>query len=353
MKTILVFVPHMTNGGAERVLSELTIQWNQKGHQIILVETEPDMYESSYRLPEDVQVIRFENRHTGALKYVHTILSMIRIMRKYPKAPVVAFSKLVLIKLAFAMPFVSNKIILSERNDPYSVPEKKLKRMIRDWAFEHADKCVFQTPDARDYFSERVKKKSVIIPNPINAELPERYIGLREKVIVAVGRLSSQKNYPMLLHAFVNVHEAFPDYRLVIYGRGELENELIDLSKSLHISDFVSFAGFSSSIYEDILKCSIYVSSSDFEGISNSMLEALALGLPSVVTDCPAGGARMAINDHVNGILVPVGDEKAMSNAICELLSDSVLAEQIGDEAYKIRQKYPVKKIAEQWMDLF
>ena len=96
----------------------------------------------------------------------------------------------------------------------------------------------------------------------------------------------------------------------------------------------------------------MFVSSSDFEGISNSMLEALGMGLPAVVTDCPVGGARMVIKSGKNGILVPVGDTQAMYEAMRSILKDPALADKLSQEAIKVRDEFPLWKIAKRWLEV-
>lgn len=352
-KKLMIFVQHMTDGGAERVLSELIPEWKATNIRIRIVEIQSDMYNNNYNIPEDIEVIKLHSKKKSILGYLQTVQVMIKMMRANPDWTILVFNKVVIFHLALAMLFVKNRIILSERNDPFSTPGTSYLRWIRDWTFEHADGCVFQTPDAMGYFSDAVAKKSVVIPNPISPNLPKRYEGKRQKKIVAIGRLDPQKNFKMLLDAFSLVHNEFPEYKLVIYGRGKQQNELIDYSKHLNLSDFVSFPGFSDNIYEDILKSSIYVSSSNYEGISNSMLEALGMGIPSVVTDCPIGGAKMVIRDHVNGILVPVGDSIKLYEGIKEILSNEEFAISLGKEAEKIRELYPVRRIAHRWVELF
>ena len=355
-KRVLFLVPHLTNGGAERVISEIIQEWSAKPVDIILVETEPEAYNNRYEIPGNVQMIALTPKDSNMIeRHFHIIRSLIQIMREYRDYTVVAFSKLVLYDLAFACFFTQNKIIVSERNDPYSVPKQKSRVFLRNLIFKRADICVFQTQYAMDYFPKGVREKGVIIPNPVNCALPESYHGPRSKTIAAVGRLNPQKNFRMLIDAFARVHEELPEYRLVIFGQGDIngtEEQLRQQIRELHLEDAVSLPGFSNNIYEDIKRCAMYVSSSDYEGISNSMLEALALGLPAVVTDCPAGGARMVIKDHLNGILVPVGDSKAMYRGIIEVLSNPMLAESLSREAVMVRQDYPIERIADQWLHL-
>lgn len=351
-KEILFVTLHLTDGGAERVASELIGEWVKKGCKVTIIQLMPDMFSNSYTMPEGVEYINFELEKNRFKRLYYEVRQLVHVMRQHPNATVMGFAKQTIYIIGLASLFTKNRIVLSERNDPYSTPSNKLRRILRDWAFQRADACVFQTPDARDYFPEKVRNKGTVIPNPINASLPDRFEGRREKKIVAVGRLHPQKNFPMLLKAFALLHNDFPEYKLIIYGRGPLENELKEMACTLGIEDSVEFPGFSDNIYQDILKSSVYVSSSDYEGMSNSMLEALAMGIPSIVTDCPIGGARMVIRDGINGLLVPVGDENAMAEAIKQVLSDNAFAESIGKEAYKLKSELPVERIADKWLEI-
>ena len=93
----------------------------------------------------------------------------------------------------------------------------------------------------------------------------------------------------------------------------------------------------------------MFVSSSDFEGMSNSMLEAMAMGIPTVCTDCPAGGARAIIKDHENGLLTPLGNTEALYRAMQEVAASSELANTLSRNAVGLRDELTVDKIVEQW----
>ena len=215
-----------------------------------------------------------------------------------------------------------------------------------------ADNIVFQTKFAKSCYPLKIQRKSCIIPNPISPDLPNVYEGLRKKVIVAAGRLSEEKNFSMLISAFYEVSKIHKDYKLIIYGRGHMLGELKLLRKKLNLEEKVKFPGYVDNLMERIKNAAIYVSSSDFEGISNSMLEALAMGIPSICTDCPVGGAAMVIENNKNGILIPAGDVTALRDAMLKMIEDSEFANLLSIEAVKVRQKYDVSKICKRWIDI-
>ena len=137
-----------------------------------------------------------------------------------------------------------------------------------------------------------------------------------------------------------------------IYGEGPLLQELKEYCFKLKIEEYVKFPGYSKNINHIMAESSIFVLSSDFEGLSNSMLEALAIGIPTVCTDCQPGGASLYIKDGINGMLVPVGDSKALANKIKMLVENMHLCENISRESIKIRNELDENYIIQQWNNI-
>lgn len=140
-----------------------------------------------------------------------------------------------------------------------------------------------------------------------------------------------------------------PGYNLVIYGEGELRPKLELLIKNLGVADRILLPGYDNNVYEKISNASLYVLSSNNEGIPNTLIEAMALGVPCVSTDCKGGGAKLLLENEKNGLLVPIGDEQALTSAISRMLSDRQFAEQCGREAFKVRERLAPEKIYGEW----
>lgn len=352
-KEIIIVTISLGNDGAERILTELARQWHHDGHHITVVQTSPNRYGTEYELPKDIEQIHINvNTSNKILRFLQEIKALIGVLKQRPNATCVSFLSASSFILAISSWFVKNHMVFSERNDPRKVPVGKHQQWLRNFAFRFADAIVFQTEDAKSYFSQSIQDKGVIIPNPINGNLPDPYEGEREKTIVTACRLHPQKNLPMMIDAFSMLADEFPEYKLVIYGQGVLEEELRDQIRRLNLETRVILPGFASNILDVVRPCSLYVSSSNFEGISNAMLEAMGMGLPVVVTDCPVGGARMVIDDGVNGLLVPVGDTNTMYRKMRSVLSDGELAQSLSQEALKVRQAFPLSRIAKRWIDI-
>lgn len=243
------------------------------------------------------------------------------------------------------------KLIICERNDPERNPERGNKvRFARSLLYRFADGYVFQTDDAKKYFSKKIQEKSAVIPNPVASDIPESSNSKR-KAIVSVASLKEQKNYPMAIQAFARISREFPDYIYEIYGEGEERAKIETLILQLELSDRVILKGYSAHVLEEIKDASLFIMSSDYEGMSNSMIEALALGIPSIVTNHPIGAPRMLIHDGVNGLLTPVGDVEGLAEKIRRVLSDCNLAQTLGTNAQNIRQTLSVCHICSMWLE--
>lgn len=352
-KEIIIMTISMGNDGAERILSELSSKWIEKGHQVSIIQTGANNYGVSYKLPEQVEIINIHaTSKIKVIRYYQEIKETISILKKRPNATVLSFIVASIFVCGVASLFVKNKIVVSERNNPKECPAGKLQQKLRDWAFGRADVCVFQTEDALKMFPPKVQKKGIIIPNPINGNLPLPFSGERRKVIIAACRLHSQKNLPMMIEAFNMLHKKHPEYILEIYGQGNEKEKLLKQIQELNLESYIKLPGFASNIHEKMYDATMYVSSSDYEGISNSMLEALGMGVPVVVTDCPVGGARLVVKNEINGLLVPVGNTLAFYKAMEKIIEDADFSKKISNEAAKICDEYPLDKISQKWIEI-
>jgi glycosyltransferase involved in cell wall biosynthesis len=250
------------------------------------------------------------------------------------------------------------RVVISERGDPQQSMSSKTTMAFLHREFCKADRVVFQSPDVKKWYETHMNVTGTVIYNPIKDNLPKRYEDIREKKIVNFCRISQEKNLELLLEAFYLLQRDYPDYELYIYGdaignsaEGYLEQIQYYIQEK-EMDEKVHLCGAYADVHERIKDATMFVSSSDHEGMSNSMLEAMAMGLPVVCTDCPAGGARAVIRDHENGVLVPVGDAQAMYQAMKEVIEDSVFAEKISQKAYEIRNQQSVETIVARWEEI-
>lgn len=347
---VTLFIGSLYGGGAERVTCNLASYLVQHGYQAeILTMSET---EKAYELDERVSVKTLLSLEERKNTVMNTFVRMPRFWR-YLKtsdtdAYIVMLPKTTIMFLMFRW-LTKAKVIAAERVDPASYSER-IAKMLKKYA-KRADGWVFQTEDAQKWYGDSIKdSKSTVIPNAVNPVfIRPRYVGEKRKVIAGAGRLDSQKNFGMLIRAFAEIAPEFPEHNLVIYGKGDEEKELKSLVESLGLQGRIELPGNIQNIAEEMEKNTMFILSSDFEGMPNALMEAMALGLPCVSTDCPCGGPRYLIQDGVNGLLVPVGDADEMAEAMRRVLSDSNLAENMGKEARKVAIDLAPEKIYGQW----
>lgn len=352
MKIIFV-IPNLGSGGAERVISILSTSFADEdiNVDIILMHNK----EVAYPISKKVNIIYFDMDLLSCPKRLSC-----KIMRDYFKKQKQEYKKVVVIpfldtclkRTVISVAGLNIPVIACERNDPYQKGTGVMDRMKANLPYLMASYSVFQTTGALEYYYNRVQKKSTVIMNPLAMSENIKWNGIKSKRIVSVGRLEPQKNQLMLLKSFYSVHKEHPEYILEIYGEGSMREILQEKIYELQLEKCVFLRGHSSDIPKILEESFLFVLSSDYEGMSNALIEALAVGMPVVTTDHPCGGARMLVKDGENGILVPTGDAYAMANAINKLIESKNLAYKMGEKAYQIRERLSVKQIADQWTNV-
>lgn len=346
-------IASLGTGGAERVTSVLANKLVEQGHDVSIIVF---FNKCVYNLSEKISVEWLKCEEDEALPYIKRYPLRLKKIKNATKkiSPdvVISFMAETNTDVCFALWGSDVPIIVSERNDPAVCPASKVKRMIRRLAYIKPKGFVFQTPDAQAYFSKRIQKKSKIIINPLTSTLPEQFKGEREKRIVAVGRLSKEKNFFVLVDVFAEFLKKHTDYVLEIYGEGALENQLKDYISGKSLNGKVLLKGFCKDVHEKILSASMFVMSSDFEGMPNALLEAMAIGLPCISTDCPCGGPRMLIEPYENGILVPIKDSKKILEAMSYMIDNPNKAIEMSLKAVAVRDRAKVDTIANEWLEI-
>lgn len=347
-KRIVIVTHSAANGGAERVSCTLANQFAMNGHDVTLYAIHSD--NRQYFLHDAVHYHFGKiNSKNKVFKAIERAWKLSRYVKDQDFDVAISF---VCLEGLFLTSNKKTKKIFSLRNDPAHVDNTGLARRLRNYIYKKADNIVFQTPDARDFFEEEIRNKGVVIPNPIREGLPFWKEEGYNNDIIAACRISKQKNLKMMLDAFKLFSAQNDQYRLVIYGKGDLQSHYEKYAKEIGLEENVVFPGFCNSIQDKMKDAAMYVSSSDYEGISNSMLEALAIGIPTVCTDCPIGGAGMFIRSGKNGFLVPVNDASAMAERMLELANDRELQMKFSLESRKLREELTETRIYRKWEEL-
>lgn len=343
MKSILFVSGSMVRGGAERVISILSDCYAKNGWSTKILTLLNNKVE--YELNPAVELVDLSRFKKGKL----STLKLIKETRKYikeakPDVTVAFMGQIALVTWAACIG-LKTKLILSERIDPAEVNRNFVVRTLINRAYSKSDKTVLQTQRAWNYFPKKVQKNSIIIGNPItvktyaNEEYKNRF--------VTAGRLTEQKNHKMLIDAFKIIHDKHPDFSLTIYGEGPLRSELEEYVLNFGLNGVVDLPGNVPDIHNKISDAYAFVLSSNFEGLSNALLEAMMMGLPCISTDC--AGSDEAIQSGENGIIVPRKNTEALANAMLSLIENTAFRNSIACEAKRSAEKYKTENIIEEW----
>lgn len=353
MMKITFLINSLDSGGAERTVTYLSKEFAKLGHDITVMIYSNKLF---YRLDDHVKFINIDPQESKnhIFRRLKNVIHRRRAITKYLKETPQDAVFCMLYPSIFYMLFRKKvAVISSERSAPIYL-KNIIKRMIRRFFFKRTDGMVFQTERARDYYPKSITTKSIVIPNAVGNNYIERINQENDRVIekriVAIGSLKVEKDYETLIKAFSIVHKNHPDYILELYGEGPLRSKLTDLIKALDLENNVVLMGKHEDALYKVKNAACFVMSSISEGMPNALMEAMAIGLPCISTDCE-NGPRELINDGHNGLLVPVQDQKAMSAAICRFIENQEFAETCGKNAKEILKTNSLERIATRFLD--
>lgn len=358
VKKIMFHINSLGKGGAERVVANLSGEFIKNGREV-MIATEwvaKDEYPVDEKVRrENVGLTEAEEKLSGSAKRKLRTGRLRELLKKEQPDVLISFCRNANYRAVLAAGGTGVPVIISVRSDPYvdyaSAKQKLMSRIL----YNRAAGAVFQTEYARDFFPASIRRKSAVILNPLN----EKYLSVkraetRRKAIVTAGRFHEAKDHMTLIRAFEHIMKEFPDYVLELYGDASEDNthhQIKEHIKSHQLQDKVLLKGNSNQLEKDLSDAAIFVMSSKYEGMPNALMEAMALQIPVISTDCPCGGPRTLIDDGVNGLLVHVGDDEEMAAAMKKMLTEPERAEETAICAGEIVKKAAPELIAKEWLD--
>jgi len=362
---IIFTIPKLTYSGAPKIMAWIANQMAKRGHDVKFITYFSD--EQGRELDSRID-FHWLGLTQSKSRLVRNSLEMITVLRRLDKY-VRKENPDVLLSFSNAvgywyLPLAKGhcNVIMSERADPYCYTG--MLKKVRDKFIRHAAKVVFQTDGARDFYKNGkygIYEMGTVIPNPVilsdgaqklKKDIPE-YEG-RDNHIVTVGRLSvHQKRQDILIKAFDIVHKTHPELKLVIYGDGGDKNRIQALVDEMKLSDCVNLAGRISGVEKEILKARAFALTSDYEGVPNSLIEALSVGVPSVATDCSPGGAALLVKNNENGFLVPRGDIEAVAEGLLKIIENKEISDRFSKKGPEICDEFSEEKVADMWENAF
>lgn len=353
MKKIAFYINTLSFGGAERVMCNLATQFSETNAEVLLITSFHS--EKEYTCGEKVRRIFLGGqRGSHFIKRNFCLIKQLRRVLKTERPDIlISFMAEPNFRAIIASVGLKNKVVISVRNDPNREYPGKMRRFLAKTLFRLADGIVFQTENAKEWFPLSVQRRSEIIFNQVDKIYYNTTLVEPHRDIVSAGRLTEQKNHKMLIRAFSGVADKFTD-NLVIYGEGKLRTELESLISELHMETRIFLPGTVRNLAEKIASSRLFVLSSDYEGMPNALMEAMATGIPCISTDCPCGGPRMLFGELLADRLCACGDAEKLGEKIAEMMTrpfdgkrEKILSEQFLPETVFGRWEQYIKKVCE------
>lgn len=358
VKSLMFHINNLSMGGAERVVINLSEQFTKLGIKVYIAT---NCYaDEEYALPDKVERIHIglaegEEKLSRRKKQFLRKNRLKQAMKDNKPEVVLSFCRNSNYRAVMAGKEAKVPVIVSSRSNPAVDYAGKKQKFLSTYFYGRANGAVFQSEEAKSFFAKKIQDKSTVILNPLN----DKYLNCkkaetRRKVIATAGRLDEAKDQITLIKAFERLMPDYPEYKLEIYGGKSVDNTCYQLKEyvdSHKLKDKVLFMGNCTELEKKMYDASVFVLSSKYEGMPNALIEAMAMKMPVVSTDCPCGGPRILIEEGYNGLLCDVSDDKDMAIAIRKYLENPDKAEELAENAGRIVEKMMPEAIAKEWLD--
>ncbi len=342
---IIFITSTLTSGGSERVMSLLANELGKRGHDVSIICLNKHIV--FYPIDKQIKIIFAEEKIDNG-NTIKKCLWLRGYVRKEKPDVVIPFMEAVYCLTLLSLIGSGIPIVSSERIDPRRSPF--VRNILRRIFLPLTTHLVVQTREIKQFYPAFIRKKTSVIYNPVTDKIFDLSIEKKERRIISVGRLYPQKNHKMLIEAFGKIAQEYSDYSLTIFGEGPLRKELEDLVVRLKLTDRVFLPGRTENILTELNRSMLFCLSSDYEGMSNALIEAICLGLPIVTTK--VSGVEELIQDGENGRVTNIKDVDAFSNAIKEVLSDIKLRSSFSKKNKEKAGCFKIETIANQWENL-
>lgn len=353
---MLFLIPTLGGGGSERVLSIIAnFLCEENDIEVLLLERPKKI---AYEIDNRVK-IKWPNvvtPHGNKLKTVLNYIKNIRSLKNFINGEISNLNPDVILSLlpkADMLAYLCKKDkaawISSERNDPWS--RNSFERLFLNHIYKKTDLLICQTNVVKDYYANQGVKNTLVIRNPLSIKLQS--IGEQfeyDDFMVCVGRLDPQKNYLMLIKAFYDLKSETPiSTKLLILGEGPQRKEIMQTIQQHHLENDVILLGRKDNVGDYLHKAKFFVMSSDYEGLPNSLIEAMCCGLPVICTDFRTGAGRELVDEN-NGFLVKVNDLIGMKAALKAMLEkNKTQLQNMGSSSLKKVDSLSMDIICNQW----
>ena len=364
---LLIYLYSLNGGGAERVSVNLANYWAAQGWAVTIATIESTSGDF-YQVDPRVERIGFclDGESGNLLHALAGNVARIRALRKLilqtrPDAVLSMMTESnVLLSLACrGLPQV--RAIGSERSYPGHVSLNPIWSLLRRIHYGGLHAVVAQTSECAAWILQHTRaRQAPVIPNSAAWPLPEQSPVVTpdeacrpgRRILLGAGRLIEGKNFAVLIEVFARMAARHPDWDLVILGKGPLHDDLRRQAEAAGLGGRVFLPGLVGNPGDWYARADLYVMTSRLEGFPNTLVEALAHGVPVVSYDCDTG-PRDIIRHGTDGLLIPMDDEQALHDALNDVMRDRALRRKLAARAGEARERFSIERVAGMWESLF
>ncbi|WP_456473461.1 glycosyltransferase family 4 protein [Desulfolithobacter sp.] len=365
---LLLFIHSLSAGGAERVTANLANYWAGKSWKITVV-TMTGRERDFYELHPTIRRIALRadadspNMFAAIWHNFHRVRALRQVLKREKPDVALGMMSAASSLLSIAATGTGIPAIGSERTYPPEFPVGRVWAWLRRRTYPRLSAVVAQTEKSAQWLRIQAGAHRVpVIPNPVFYPLlpqeprvmPLQITGSApgDNMLLAAGRLGPEKGFDRLLNAFAELAPRFPDWCLAIVGEGKCRTELEKQAAERALEDRVFLPGTVGNIGDWYDAADLYVMTSRFEGFPNTLVEALAHGLPAVSVDCDTG-PRDILRHDIDGLLVPQNDHAALVDTLAKVMGDENLRHRYAESAIEARERFSMERIDRMWGELF
>jgi glycosyltransferase involved in cell wall biosynthesis len=349
MQSIMFYINSLRRGGAERVFATLANSFTNAGYDVTFVTS----FRKEMEYPLDIKIHRYSIENTEIKqsfwkRNISRTKKLRRFVHEIRPDVLLSTSPESNFRSVLSVLGLGTKIVISIVSDPKKEYQSKAYRFLAKTLYHLADGTVFQTAEEKEWFPKAIQNKSAILYNQIDESFFQQPKCTSPRNIGAVGRLVPIKCHNDIIRAFSDIADRIDD-DLIIYGDGECREELENLVMKLNLQNRVFLPGNVNNVAETINGCKLFIHASEYEGLPNALMEAMALGIPCIATDSSGGGARELLDEGEAGRLVSVHDVDALSKEMLRLLIDDSYRNALAQKSKKKALTFRPDVIFKEW----
>jgi Glycosyltransferase len=353
---ITIAISSLGQGGAERIASIMANYWGDRGHRVSIVTLSKAETAPAYPLGKSIELYNLglsgqsDNVVHGALGNFKRVWEIRKNLRHLKPDVVISFMDTMNVLILLASRGLHLPVIVTEHCHPVQFPLGKMWHLLRKCVYPYASAVVVLGTEIKQWFAKHLHSKRLeIIHNPVIITPCPIVAKPREcGTIISAGRLVEEKQFMLLIEAFVPLAHDFPHWKLVIHGEGPERSRLEQKIQETGLHDQISLPGWADDIHSRMAQADIFALTSRSEAFPGALCEAMACGLPAVSFNCPSGPAEI-IRPGRDGVLVPVGDIEALTRELRRFMDDEGLRKTYGERAEKILKRFSLDETMKKW----